>query len=88
MTFIKSHFSNAWTQDKKYCLDISIEKQEEEKIKDLQKKFGDIGVNFNVEKPIQVPWFPRTTEDLDLIGKVLLNVKDEVNRDHPQFADK
>lgn len=27
MSFIKSHFSNAWTQNKKYCLDISIDKQ-------------------------------------------------------------
>lgn len=27
MVFIKSHFSNAWTDNKKYCLDISIEKQ-------------------------------------------------------------
>jgi prephenate dehydratase len=27
MVYIKSHFSNAWTKQKKYCLDISIEKQ-------------------------------------------------------------
>lgn len=35
-----------------------------------------------------MPWFPRTNEDLNEIGKVLLDVKDEVNKDHPQFSDK
>lgn len=39
------------------------------------------------QKPIEVPWFPRTFEDLNLIGKTLLDVKDEVNKDHPQFTD-
>lgn len=47
-----------------------------------------MGVKFNKEDPIKVPWFPRKYSDLDLIGKVLLNVKDEVNKDHPQFKDK
>lgn len=32
MIFIKSHFTNAWTKSKKYCLDISIEKQGPEKL--------------------------------------------------------
>ena len=41
-----------------------------------------------VKDPIQVPWFPRKPDDLNLIGKVLLDVKDEVNKDHPQFSDK
>ena len=40
-----------------------------------------------VKDPIKVPWFPKETSDLNLIGKVLLDVKDEVNKDHPQFAD-
>jgi prephenate dehydratase len=48
MIFIKSHFSNAWTQNKKYCLDISIEKQTEEKIAELKQKFSDIGVTFDL----------------------------------------
>ena len=37
--------------------------------------------------PIQVPWFPKEKEDLNLIGQVLLDVKDEVNQDHLQFSD-
>ena len=36
---------------------------------------------------IQVPWFPKTQEDLNFVGKVLLDVKDEVNNDHLQFSD-
>ena len=39
------------------------------------------------QKPIQVPWFPRKLSDLNLMGKELLEVKDEVNKDHPQFTD-
>lgn len=27
MTYIKSYFANAWTNNKKYCLDLTIEKQ-------------------------------------------------------------
>lgn len=37
--------------------------------------------------PIQVPWFPKTISDLNLIGQTLLEVKDEVNKDHLQFSD-
>jgi hypothetical protein len=57
-------------------------------LEELKRKFADIGANFHVDKPIKVPWFPRNFKDLDLIGKILLDVKDEVNRDHPQFTDK
>lgn len=87
MTYIKSHFTNAWTEDKKYCLDISIEKQPEEKISELTKKFAQMGVFFEVTPPKTIPWFPKDLKDLDKIGKILLKVKDEVNRDHPQFKD-
>jgi len=34
-----------------------------------------------------VPWFPRVHKEVDLLGKVLLDVKDEVNKDHLQFSD-
>ena len=37
--------------------------------------------------PLQLPWFPKTKDDLNLIGQVLLDVKDEVNNDHLQFSD-
>lgn len=47
-----------------------------------------MGANFHVDKPIKVPWFPRNFEELNHIGKVLLDVKDEVNKDHIQFTDK
>ena len=48
MVYVKSHFSNSWTQNKKYCLDVSIERQSEEKIAELKQKFSDIGVAFNL----------------------------------------
>ena len=34
-----------------------------------------------------MPWFPKTVNDLNLIGQTLLDVKDEVNSDHLQFSD-
>ena len=37
--------------------------------------------------PIVVPWFPKNLKDLNLIGQNLLDVKDEVNKDHPQLKD-
>lgn len=76
MAFIKSQFSNTWTEKKKYCLDITIEKQTDEKLEELRQKFSEIGKSFHLEKPIKVPWFPRDFEDLNLIGKILLKVKD------------
>ena len=44
MTFIKSHFANAWTHNKKFCLDLSIDKQTSEKLDSLSKKFNEMGV--------------------------------------------
>lgn len=48
MSYIKSQFSNSWTENKKYCLDISIERKPEEKLEELKQKFSDIGKNFTV----------------------------------------
>ena len=39
------------------------------------------------KQAIKVPWFPKTEEEVNLIGHVLLDVKDEINNDHIQFAD-
>ena len=44
MAFIKSHFANAWTHNKKFCLDLSIDKQTSEKLDSLSKKFNEMGV--------------------------------------------
>lgn len=76
MVYIKSQFANAWTKNKKYCLDVTIEKQDEDKLNLLKTELEDIGKSFSVQEPIKVPWFPKTVSDLDHIGKVLLNVKD------------
>ena len=46
MAFIKSHFANAWTHNKKFCLDLSIDKQTSEKLDSLSKKFNEMGVQF------------------------------------------
>ena len=76
MVFVKSQFCNAWTAKKKYVLNISILKQPETKIQELRNLLTKSGVEMEENAPIQVPWFPKTKEDLNLIGQVLLDVKD------------
>ena len=44
-----------------------------------------MGLTLSEAEPIQVPWFPRNHKDVDLIGKVLLDVKE--SKDHSQFKD-
>jgi hypothetical protein len=53
----------------------------------LVSELKTIGVHTIFPGPIQVPWFPKEYDDVDHLGKTLLEVKDEVNRDHLQFTD-
>ena len=87
MTFIKSRFANVWTENKKYGLDITIEKQKPQVMDKLKESLSQKGITIDLQSPIKVPWFPQNISDLDKIGKILLDVKDEVNKDHPQFTD-
>lgn len=51
---------------------------------ELQARFQYAELNTDID---EVPWFPRNLKDLELLGKTLLDVKDEVNKDHEQFKD-
>ena len=53
----------------------------------MKERLSDIGVKFQKKPAIKVPWFPQKKSDLNKIGKVLLDVKDEANKDHLQFSD-
>lgn len=63
---------------------------------ELKARFNYVEINKEID---EVPWFPRNIKDLELcmhycvfmkitkniVGKSLLNVKDEVNKEHVQF---
>ena len=66
---------------------MSIPNIPQEKYEKIAKKLNGEGISIQEKEEIEVPWYPKTEKDLDRIGKVLLDVKDEVNRDHPQFSD-
>lgn len=51
----------------------------------LKKKYDYVSFVDNIPT---VPWFPQNITDIDSMGQVLQEVKDQVNKDHPQFTDK
>ncbi len=67
---------------------MSIEKPLEETLNSLVTELKEIGVHTLIPGPIHVPWFPRKITDVDYLGPTLLEVKDEVNKDHLQFTDQ
>lgn len=66
---------------------MSIEKIDGHKMESLTNELKSIGVHTIFPGPISVPWFPREPSDVDFLGRILLEVKDEVNKDHLQFTD-
>ena len=89
MSFIKTHMEDLKPDLKKqYTIFMSIEKLPEERLNSLVSELKEIGVHTLTPGPIAVPWFPRETTDVDYLGRTLLQVKDEVNKDHLQFTDQ
>lgn len=44
MVFVKSQFCNAWTEKKKYMLNVSILHQNQEKLRELEELLSTYGV--------------------------------------------
>ncbi|EGR33242.1 hypothetical protein IMG5_057970 [Ichthyophthirius multifiliis] len=52
---------------------------------DLEQRFDNVWFSDQLPK---VPWYPRTLEEVKYIGNQLMVVKEENNKDHPQFSDE
>ncbi len=58
------------------------------KIKEAIKELKLICEYLEFSEPIDVPWFPKNINDLNLSGKEILNAGVELESDHPGFNDE
>ncbi|PFH36544.1 aromatic amino acid hydrolase AAH2 [Besnoitia besnoiti] len=73
---------------RKMTFSISFEGDwETEKVKQLVDKLKSICVAFARGAPKDVPWFPRSVEDLDGLASHTLEASKDLEADHPGFHD-
>ena len=88
LSYVRTHHGNITSNGRQtYTLELSMEKIAQEQIQEIKSELIDIGAEMTPVNTFIIPWFPRKLDDLNQIGKVLLDVKDEVNADSKQFTD-
>ena len=68
--------------------EVSFDGTKPETIKVVQDQMRALNIDFSIETPRLIPWFPMKESDLDLIGTTLQHAEDGLNQDHPGFMDK
>ncbi|KAM3143449.1 hypothetical protein pb186bvf_004510 [Paramecium bursaria] len=86
---IETKLLNQTEQGRKVLYKLTYDKLEDhqnrELIRDLKQRYDHVLETHDRHVPV-VPWYPKDTYDLRTIGKIM-EVKEEVNNDHPQFSD-
>ncbi|ESS30824.1 aromatic amino acid hydrolase AAH2, partial [Toxoplasma gondii VEG] len=73
---------------RKMTVSISFEGEwESENATQLIDRLGSYCVAFTRGSPADVPWFPRSPEDLDRIASHTLDAGKDLEADHPGFHD-
>lgn len=86
LTYLRTHFQNLRKGNNiTYRIEVSLDAQHDTYFEKAKHDLNLMGLTLTEADPIQVPWFPRNHKDVDLIGKVLLDVKE--SKDHSQFKD-
>ena len=77
LSYLRTHFENIKKGDRaKYRLEISLMASHHYIYEKAKSDLEVHGITLEESDPIQVPWFPRTLKDVDLIGQVLLEVNE------------
>jgi len=68
--------------------EVSFDNSKPDTAKVIEDQLRALQIDFEIEKPKLIPWFPMKESDLDLIGSTLQKSDDGLNQDHPGFKDK
>jgi hypothetical protein len=86
LTYLRTHLENrSKTEKHKYRIECSFNVDQHFNFKKAKGELLTMGISLSESDPIVVPWFPRTKEDINKIGHVLLEVNE--SKEHSQFQD-
>ena len=68
--------------------DISFDSNNKSAVKDVEGSLKNLQLDYQLQSPPVVDWFPSKESDLDEIGSTLQSPGDGLNQDHPGFKDK
>ena len=63
-------------------------KLKDENVQNALKELKNMTDSVNLFKIEEVPWFPKSLKDLDLIGRTVLSANEALQSDHPGFNDE
>lgn len=89
LTYINSkpsRFSKTLNKEVEILVDFDGRLQDE-KVQDALKELNIMSQSVNLFKVQEVPWFPKTLHDLDMIGRTVLSGGESLYSDHPGFND-
>lgn len=91
LTYINSKpskFLNRTNEKKMIDFYVDFEgKMEDYNIKNALGEIKSKALNVNYHEIEQVPWFPKSIDDLNSLGRKLLSANEELSSDHPGFND-
>lgn len=70
-----------------YSFKVEVESFDDAKVAQVVKALNDLGHPTIVMPSKEVPWFPRSFEDLDSLDQTTMNAGAELESDHPGFND-
>lgn len=89
VSYIDNQFGNIQKDGThKVDFNLSTEPMDTTTLNHVEKKLSTFGCHLKQGPIFEVDWYPRNWRDLNLIGKVLLDVKDTSGSESQQFKDQ